>query len=138
MILSNLRSSGRAARHGLLVALGSLLALSFVAAPALRADDAPAAATAEAKPLPVTTSFKKSKHADGVSFELKVKNTSDEELKVSAQVLLSVAFHATNKARNLPAHKIKPGKMWHIKDLSAQDKVTLTAEGYAPLEVTVE
>jgi hypothetical protein len=137
MLNSSLRSSGRAARFGLVLALGSVFSLAFVAAPALRAADEPTAPAA-VKTLPVKTSIKKSKKDTGSVFELKVKNESGEALSVSAQVLLSVAFHATNKARNLPAHTLKPGKSWHIKELSAEDKVILTAEGYAPLEVTIK
>jgi hypothetical protein len=111
-----------------------LMALAFglalLAAPALRAD-----ATAPA--LPVTTSFEKVAGVEGAPYVLTVKNTSQDTLTVTAKVLLSVTFHAENKARNLPPQGIDAGKEWKVSDLSADDKVILSAPGFAPLEVTV-
>jgi hypothetical protein len=106
------------------------LGLVLLAVPALRAaDSAPA--------LPVTTSFEKVTGAEGAPYVLTIKNTSQDTLTVTAKVLLSVTFHAENKARNLPAQGIDAGKEWKISDLSADDKVILSAPGFATLEVTV-
>jgi len=87
--------------------------------------------------LPVTTSFEKVAGTEGAPYVLMVKNTSQDTLTVTAKVLLSVTFHAENKARNLPAQGIEAGKEWKISDLSADDKVILSAPGFATLEVTV-
>ena len=106
------------------------LGLALLAAPALRAADA-------APALPVTTSFEKVAGTEGAPYVLTVKNTSQDTLTVTAKVLLSVTFHAENKARNLPAQGIEAGKEWKISDLSADDKVILSAPGFATLEVTV-
>ena len=106
------------------------LGLAVLGAPALRAADA-------APALPVTTKFDKVAGAEGAPYVLTVTNTSPDTLTVTAKVLLSVTFHAENKARNLPAQGIEAGKEWKISDLSADDKVILSAPGFAPLEVTV-
>jgi hypothetical protein len=106
------------------------LGLVLLGAPALRAADA-------APALPVTTSFEKVTGAEGAPYVLTIKNTSQDSLTVTAKVLLSVTFHAENKARNLPAQTIDAGKEWKISDLSADDKVILSAPGFATLEVTV-
>ena len=106
------------------------LGLALLAAPALRAADA-------APALPVTTSFEKVAGTEGAPYVLMVKNTSQDTLTVTAKVLLGVTFHAENKARNLPAQGIEAGKEWKISDLSADDKVILSAPGFATLEVTV-
>jgi hypothetical protein len=70
-------------------------------------------------------------------YVLKVKNTSADTLKVSAKILLAVAFHADNKAKLVPEHAIAAGDTWSIADLAAADKVILTATGFAPLEIVV-
>lgn len=88
-------------------------------------------------PLPVSTSFDKVTGGEKGPFVLKVKNTSSETIKVHAKVLLAVAFHADNKARNLDVQKIGAGEEWTISDLAAGDKVVLSAKGHAPLQVEV-
>jgi hypothetical protein len=123
-----------------LLALGCALTLSFGQVPAAKAADAAtlqplAADTAPA--LPVTTAFEKGPVGDKGPYLLKVTNTSKDALKVTVKVLLSVAFHADNKARNLPEHTIDAGQTWTIPDLAAADKVIITAKGFGPLELTV-
>jgi hypothetical protein len=71
-------------------------------------------------------------------YVLKLKNESSTDITVTGKILLAVAFHAETKARNLPAHTIEAGKEWSIADLAAEDKITLTAEGFAPLEIVVK
>ena len=75
--------------------------------------------------------------ADTGPYVLNLKNASDGTLKVTAKVLLSVYFHADSKSRNLPEHAIDPGQVWTIPGLASSDKVTISASGYAPLELTV-
>lgn len=126
----------RAFTRTTLIIAGCLLGLALAFAPALHAS--PEAKTTEkAQALPLTATFAKDKDAEGPPFTLTLKNVSDHSVKVKAKILLAVAFHADNKAKNLPEHAIDAGKDWTIPGLAAQDKVILTAEGYAPLEVIV-
>jgi len=115
-----------------LLALG--VALSLVVVPAVTLN---AAETAAAKSLPLKHSFKKVTGENG-PHELKLTNTSKESIKVGAKVLLSVYSHASDKARVLPEETIAPGKYWTITKLAAMDKVIISAEGYAPLELEVK
>ena len=71
-------------------------------------------------------------------FVLKLKNKSKAAVNVTAKVLLAVAFHGEDKARHIPAHSIEAGQVWSISDLAAEDKVILTADGFAPLEIVVK
>lgn len=92
----------------------------------------------KAAPLPVSTSFEKvSSGEDRGQSVLIVKNTSPEALKVTAAIVESVTFHANPKNRTLPEHRIESGKDWKIEGLARGDKITLTAAGFEPLEVTV-
>ena len=86
--------------------------------------------------LPLVATFDKS-DGDSGPYILSLKNTSDSQLKVSARILLSVYFHADSKSRNIPEHSIDPGQVWTIPGLAANDKVTITAAGFAPLELAV-
>ena len=86
--------------------------------------------------LPLNSKFEKVT-GEGGPYVLKLKNTSKSALKVSAKILLSVAFHAESKARTIPEHVIEAGKVWTIPELAADDKVILSAKDYAPLELTV-
>jgi len=122
-----------------LIIAGCLLGLALAFAPALHAasDDATAKASDKAQALPLTATFAKDKNAEGPPYTLTLKNVSAHAVKVKAKILLAVAFHADNRAKNLPEHAIDAGKDWSIPGLAAQDKVILTAEGYAPLELLV-
>ena len=139
MIPSNTSSTRPTLRKTALLALGAALGLALAQMPALQAaspaglqplaDKAPA--------LPLTSSFEKKTVGENASYVLTLTNTSKDDLKVTAKVLLSVAFHADSKARNVPEHTIAAGASWTIADLAPQDKVVLTAAGFAPLELTV-
>jgi hypothetical protein len=121
-----------------LVALSCAFAFAFAQAPAARADTATLRPMDDKAPsLPLTATFEKA-DADTGPYVLNLKNTSDGALKVTAKVLLSVYFHADSKSRNLPEHAIDPGQVWTITGLAANDKVTVSASGYAPLELTVQ
>jgi len=93
----------------------------------------------KAPALPVTTSFAKGDKAgpNGGVFVLTVKNTSAQSLKISATIVVSVASHNRPHTREVPAQVIEPGQTVTIDDLVALDKVTLNAEGFAPLELEV-
>lgn len=115
-------------RRSALLALACAFALALVSAPALQASD---------KALPLTPTFEKVTGVEGAPFVLHLKNNSKDSLKVSGKVLLAVVHHAMDKARVLPEHSVEAGAIMTIKELSADDKVILTAAGYAPLEVKV-
>jgi hypothetical protein len=125
-------------------ALGlAVLALVVLPAPiqALAADGAPGrpwtALDDKAPALPLAPTFGKGTDPEAGPYVLILNNTSKDSLTVSASVHLSVAFHANKKDREYPQHVIDSHQTWTIPDLAAGDKVTLTAEGYAPLELTV-
>jgi hypothetical protein len=129
----------RASILSALAVLGCALAFAFASAPSARAaGTATLGALGDKAPsLPLTATFAKA-DADTGPFVLNLKNTSDGSLKVTVKILLSVYFHADSKARNLPEHTIDAGQVWTIPGLAASDKVTVTADGYAPLELTVQ
>jgi hypothetical protein len=139
MSISNTSSTRSAACRTALIALGCACSLAIVQMPALKAAD-PAAwqpLADKAPSLPLTATFEKVTGAERGPYVLKLKNVSQDTLKVTAKILLSVAFHMGSKHWDLPEHAIDPGQVWSIPDLSAGDKVTLTAQGFAPLELVV-
>lgn len=91
----------------------------------------------KAPSLPLSATFEKGKDPEVGPYILVLKNDSKDSLMVSASVHLSVAFHANKKDREYPSHTLGAGQTWNIPDLAAGDKVTLTADGYSPLELTV-
>ena len=119
-----------------LLVLGCATSFAFIAAPALKAaPDAPVAPAAAALPLGV----KIDKVAGNEkAFVVKLTNQSKSSLKVTAKVLLAVAFHGEEKARRIPAHTIEAGKEWSIDQLAFDDHVIVTADGFAPLEIKVK
>jgi hypothetical protein len=124
--------------------LGAILAalacaFAFVQIPSAHASNAGALNPMDDKApsLPLTPSFEKVADAETGPYILSLKNTSDAEIRASAKVLLSVYFHDDLKSRSIPEHAIAPGEVWTINHLAAADKVTVTAKGFAPLELTV-
>jgi hypothetical protein len=120
-----------------LLALACLAGLPFVAVSVRAADDAAALPRADAAALPLSHSFSKVESSAGTPFVLTVKNESKASLQLSGHVLLSVVNHAMDKARKLPEHTLEAGKTWVISDLTGDDKVILSAPGFAPLEIRV-
>jgi len=116
-------------RRPALVALACAFALSLLSLPALQA--------ADGKTLPLSSTIEKVASTDGTPFVVHLKNDSKETLKLSGKVLLSVVNHAMDKARTLPEQTLEAGKVWTITNLSADDKVIVSAAGFAPLEVKV-
>jgi hypothetical protein len=122
-----------------LVALCCSFLLAIMQTQAVKAAD-----TAVAQPLadkapapPLTCTFERVTEGETGPYILKLKNTSGGAIKVSVQVLSSVTFHANSRVRNFPAHVIDPGQVWTITELAASDKVTVSAEGFAPLDLVV-
>jgi len=123
-----------------LIALGCVLSLTMAQIPAAQAGgDSPALRPLDAKApsLPITAVFSKAANPDAGPYVLSLTNTSKDALTVSVRIQLSVTFHADGKVRNLSNHVIDPGQAWTIENLAATDKVTVTADGFAPLELTV-
>jgi hypothetical protein len=118
--------------------LGCAFFLALLATPAARAATVPTLTALDDKApvLPVSATFAKSEGEDG-PYVLSVKNTSNSAIKVSAKILLSVYFHADSKAKNIPAHSIEAGQVWAIPGLAANDKVTLSGDGFAAMDLTV-
>jgi hypothetical protein len=121
-----------------LLAVGSAFGFAPVLTAAANAAELPALRDLDDKApaLPLAATFAKAEGEDG-PYVLSLKNTSNSTLKVSAKILLSVYFHADSKARNVPEHAVDAGQVWTIPGLAANDKVTVTADGFAPLELTV-
>jgi hypothetical protein len=106
----------------------------------LQAADAPAsqaAATASTAEAPLSATFEKTS-SEKTPYVLHLKNTSDKEVTASGRILLASAFHSEAKAKAIKEHKVGAGKTWTIKNLSADDKVQINAEGFAPLQLTVK
>jgi hypothetical protein len=121
-----------------LLALGCALGCTFLVLPAVKAAELATLQPLADKVLPLTATFEKATGKDaGPQYVLKLKNDSKDAIKASAKVQLSVVVHSSDKAREVPEHVIASGETWTIGELSATDKVTVTAAGYAPLELTV-
>lgn len=124
---------------GTLLALGCALVLALASTPDLRAEGGALQPMADQAPkLPLSASFSKAADSETGPYVLTLKNDSETAVKASAKVLLAVAFHAESKARNIPEQVIEPGKTWTIADLAKGDRITVSAEGFSPLELTVE
>ncbi len=119
--------------------IGLGYALSIVQVAAMRAADTAALLRLDDKApsLPLTASFEKVADSTGGPYVLSLKNISKDAIEVTVKIHLSVAFHANNKDRNVPAHVIDPDQVWTVSDLAAGDKITVTAAGFAPLELVV-
>jgi hypothetical protein len=118
----------RSARRNVLLTVACVFGLMLLPVAALNAAD---------KALPLTGTFEKVGDNTSAPFVLTVKNTSKESIKVSGKVLLAVVHHAMDKARTLPEQTIEAGGTWSIKGLVADDRVILTAPGYAEIEFRV-
>jgi hypothetical protein len=138
--MKSINPSSPRSRKSALLLLSFAFGLGLVAAPALNAatPSSEAATDAKAPALPLKASFEKVTGNDKGPFVLKLKNKSKAAVNVTAKVLLAVAFHGEDKARHIPAHSIEAGQVWTISDLVAEDKVILTADGFAPLELVVK
>jgi hypothetical protein len=122
-------------RHAALV-LGGLLSFAFGAVLAPAADQPVLRALADKAPaLPVSSTFTKVEGEKG-PYVLAVKNTGAHALKVHVAVVESVKSHAKPRDRK-HEYTIEAGAAASIEELAAGDKVTVSAEGFEPLELTV-
>jgi hypothetical protein len=123
-----------------LIALGCVLSLTTAQIPAARAADISSSLrplSDKAASLPLSAGFSKAADADGGPNILTLTNTSKKSIKISVKIHLGVSFHANTKERNIPDHVIHPDEAWTINELATGDTVTVTADGFAPLELTV-
>lgn len=121
--------------------IGLVCSLGFFVAhvPTARAADstAPSRLEDKAPSLPLTYTFEKMTEGESGPYVLHLKNISSDAITVDVHVISSVAFHANSRVRNLPGHAIAAGEVWTITELAAADKVTISAKGFATLELTV-
>jgi hypothetical protein len=116
--------------------LRGIAAFAFVSILAALAPTSASAADDMAPALPVTASFGKGTPGEnGGPYALTLTNTSDKALTVNATIIWSVASHNRARTIELPAHEIAAGGTWVVNDLAAEDRIILTAEGYAKLEL---
>ena len=110
---------------------------SFAAKAGIEDHSTPQPTSDQLAKLPVEHAFVKEKTGDNKGlYTLTLKNTSAKALKVSAAVEESVTSH--NKPKNhTESSTIEPGKSWKIEALAAHDKVTVSADGFAPLSLSV-
>jgi hypothetical protein len=121
-------------RRALLV-LGGSVCLTGISLAAASNDASFQARADKAAALPVTTAFEKA--AEKGPYHLKVSNTSHAALKVTIEVTQSVKSHATPKSHSTTL-TIEAGKSGTVEELAAHDKVTLFAQGFEKLELTVQ
>ena len=86
--------------------------------------------------LPLKAEFGKGTPGEnGGPYAVTLTNTSDKALTVNATIIWSVTSHNRPRTIELPAKEIAAGGTWKIDDLAAEDRIVLTAEGYAKLEL---
>ena len=118
-----------------LLALGCILGVAAVSLNAASGDLSLQARADKAAALPVTTAVEKA--AEKGPFHLKITNTSGAALKVNVAVEQSVKSHASPKTHSTTL-TIDAGKSATVEELAAHDKVTLSAEGFAKVELTIQ
>src|ERR1700753_1309684 len=92
-----------------LAGLAALFLLGGIAAVSARGEDAPTLQRLATEKAPLKSHFEKKATTDGAPYTLTLTNTSSKSVKVTIKVLLSVAFHADNRARNIPEQSIEAG-----------------------------
>lgn len=117
------------------LALGCALAFALTSVPTVYAADSSTPKAETMKALPLTPTFEKV--TGEYPYVLNLKNTSAAALTVSAIVHESVHVHSKAKERAVPAEVVKAGESCKIKDLAAGDKITVSADGFKTLELTV-
>lgn len=91
----------------------------------------------KASELPLEASFGAGVPGDNSGpYAVTLTNTSDTTLAVAATITFSVQSHNRPQTMDLPAQEIAPGDTLVIDDLAAADQIVLTADGYAPMELT--
>ena len=126
---------GRAA----VIALGCVFILAIVHVPASRAGASGAALRPldDSLPaLPLTATFDKADGGNG-PYALTLRNTSGNSIRASGSVSLNVGSTADRKIRDIPEHVVERAETWSIYGLSTGDRVTIEADGFASLALTV-
>lgn len=117
------------------IALGS----AAMAAPQLSGAGSAQPLADQNEVVPVKVTFEKNASAKTEGpYVMTLTNTADHTIKVGVRVDQDVTVHNRPKARHLGPEEIAPGKDWKVDDLAALDKVTVTAEGFAPLQIVVQ
>ena len=92
----------------------------------------------KAPKLPLDSSFAKETSGENKGlYTLTLKNTSQNSVKVGGTIEQSVVSHNRPKTLPVEPQAIGPGKTRKIEGLAAHDKITLTADGFEALELTV-
>jgi hypothetical protein len=126
---------GRAA----VIALGCIFSFAIMHVPTSRAGESGASLRPldDSLPaLPLTGTFEK-EDGDNGPYGLSLKNTSGNSIRASGSVLLNVGSNANRKTRDIPEHVVDRAETWTIYGLSSGDGVTIEADGFAPLVLTV-
>jgi hypothetical protein len=121
------------------IALGCIFGLPTILVPATGANESGAALRPmdDSLPaLPLTGTFEK-EDGDNGPYGLTLKNTSGNSIKASGIVLLNVGSNAYSKTKEVPEHVVARAETWTIYGLSTGDRVTIEADGFAPLTLTV-
>jgi len=130
---------GLALSRGALIALGCAFSLAIVDVPKSRAG-VPAAVLQprydNLPALPLSGTFEK-EDGDNGPYGLVLKNTSGNPIRASGRVFLNVASSANRKTRDIPEHVVERAETWTIYALSSGDRVTIEADGFTPLALTV-
>ncbi len=113
-------------------------ALALATIPATAQADKPSPTLAETAVMPLKASFEKDTSGKNEApMVLHLKNESSKAITVSAEIELSVVVHNRPKSRSVAAQTVAAGAVLTIDNLAPDDKLTLSAEGYAPLVVVV-
>ena len=86
--------------------------------------------------LPILPAFAKVEGDKGPNV-LTLTNTSKDALSITVVVVESVRSHYKPTTRKT-THALESGKSVEIDTLAAHDEVTVSAEGFAPLKLTVQ
>lgn len=114
------------------------LGVSRAAVAAMKEKSTPAPTAVKPATLPLEHTFAKATAGDNKGlYTLTLKNTSASAVKVTATIEESVVSHNRPKVRTLDPQVIEAGKTWKIEGLAAHDKVTIAAEGFEALHLTV-
>ena len=120
------------------IALGVTLSLALLPIPSAKATDSAVMLPLDdhLQPVPMTSSIDKADGENG-PYVLSLKNTSGDSIRASGTIQLSVASHGDKKTRDIAEHVVGRAEVWTIPGLAAGDKVTIMAQGFAPLEISV-
>lgn len=120
-----------------LAALGCAFSLAIFVVPTSKAGEGGAALQRldDSLPaIPLAASFEKA-DGDNGPYELILKNTSADPIKAAGSVRAGTS--GDRVTRDIAEHLISRAETWTITGLSEGDRVTISADGFAPLSVKV-